>query len=315
MLPTLLHSLSAVAVVLILTACGYFCSALGWITPDAKKFLSRYLMRFAVPVMCVYSLRSNLTRELLGSSLPLLLIPAVTQLVLYLAAGLLGRRMGLVPRQNSVFTIMCSVSNAMFIGYPMCMELFGESCIPYVMLYFLVNTAFAQLVGVSGIRRAGTGTKQSVRKELVGFFTTPTVLGVLVGFLLIVVDWTPPAVIMTCARYINNTVTPLALLSAGNVIYSLKLKGLRPNRLIGLVMAFRFLIAPVICLVLCVLFGITGLARNVLVAETAMPVLTQAVVAATDYGGDEELGAQGVAISTLLCFITIPILMLLLSGV
>ena len=313
MLPTLLHSFSAVTVVLILTACGYFCSALGWITPDAKKFLSRYLMRFAVPVMCVYSLRSNLTREMLGSSLPLLIVSTVTLFILYVSSTLLGKRMGLAPRQNSVFSIMCAVSNGMFIGYPMCMELFGESCIPYVMLYFLVNTAFAQLVGVSGIRRAGTGTKQSAREELVGFFTTPSVVGVLVGFLLIIVDWTPPAVVMTCARYINDTVTPLALLSAGNVIYGLKLRELRPDRIIGLVLAFRFLIAPAICLVLCALFGITGLARDVLVVETAMPVLTQAVVAATDYGGDEELGAQGVAISTLLCFITIPLLMLFLQ--
>ncbi len=314
MLSTLLRSFSAVTVVLILTACGYFCSALGWITPDAKKFLSRYLMRFAVPMLCAYSLRANLTRELLASSLPLLIVSTVSLTVLYLSSTLLGKRMGLAPRQNSVFSIMCTVSNGMFIGYPMCMELFGESCIPYVMLFFLVNTAFAQLVGVSGIRRAGTGTKQSAREELIGFFTTPTVIGVLVGFLLVIVDWTPPAIVMTCARYINDTVTPLALLSAGNVIYSLKLKELRPNRLIVLVMAFRFLIAPAIGLALCAVFGVTGFARSVLVVEMAMPVLTQSVVAATDYGGDEELAAQGVAISTLLCFITIPILMLLLSA-
>ena len=312
MLQTLLNSLSAVAVVLILTASGYLCSALGWITPDAKKFLSRYLMRFAVPVMCVYSLRSNLTLELLGNSLALLLIPTITSFILYLSSGLLGKRMGLAPRQNSVFSIMCSVSNAMFIGYSMCMELFGESCIPYVMLYYLINTAFAQLVGVSGIRRAGAGRNHSAREEIIGFFKTPSVIGVLLGVLLIVIDWTPPAVLMTCGRYINNTVTPLALLSAGNVIYSLKLKELRLNRVLSWVMAFRFLIAPGICLVLCALFGVTGFARSVLVVQTAMPVLTQSVVAATEYGGDEELAAQGVAISTLLCFITIPILMLLL---
>lgn len=117
---------------------------------------------------------------------------------------------------------------------------------------------------------------------------------------------------MTCGRYINNTVTPLALLSAGNVIHGLKLKELRLNRVLSWVIAFRFLIAPGICLFLCTVFGVTGLARSVLVVQTAMPVLTQSVVAATEYGGDEELAAQGVAISTLLCFIVIPVLMLLL---
>ena len=43
-----------------------------------------------------------------------------------------------------------------------------------------------------------------------------------------------------------------------------------------------------------------------------MPFLNQAVVASKDYGGDGEPAAQGVAISALLCFVTIPVLMLLL---
>ena len=48
-LASLLNSFRAVGVILILTACGYVLSALGWIQPDAKRFLSKYLMRFAVP--------------------------------------------------------------------------------------------------------------------------------------------------------------------------------------------------------------------------------------------------------------------------
>lgn len=311
-LTTLLNSFRAVGVILILTACGYVLSALGWIPPDVKRFLSRYLMRFAVPVMCVYSLRTNLTLELLKSSWTLLLIPTVTSFALYGLSLLLGRWMKLDKKQNSVFAIMCAVSNAMFIGYSMCMELFGEACVPYVMTYYLVNTAFAQLVGVAGIRRSAGQDGSSPKDTLLAFFTTPSILGVLAGILLIVTDWTPPALVMSCARYINNTVTPLALITAGNIIHEIGLKKLRLDRVLSLTMAFRFLLAPALTLLLCAVFGVAGLARSVLVVQSAMPVLTQAVVAASEYGGDERLAAQGVAISTLACFIVIPILMLLL---
>lgn len=312
MIASLLHSLSAVAVILILTACGYFCSALGWITPDVKRFLSHYLMRIAVPVMCVYSLRSNLTLELLRSSWVLLLITLIMQFALYIPAWLIGRRMGLEPKRNSVFTIMCAVSNAMFIGYSMCLELFGEPCVPYVMIYYLVNSAFAQLVGVTGIQRAGGHGGRSAGEAVMSFFKTPPVIGTLLGILLILFDWTPPALLMSCARYINNTVTPLALLTAGHIIHEIGLKRLRITRLLGLVMGFRFLLAPALCLLLCALFAVTGLARSVLVVQSSMPVLTQSVVAAAEYGGDEQLAAQGVALSTLACFVVIPVLMLLL---
>ena len=39
----------------------------------------------------------------------------------------------------------------------------------------------------------------------------------------------------------------------------------------------------------------TGLAHDVLIVETAMPVVTQTVVAAAEYGADEEFAAQGAA--------------------
>ena len=55
-----------------------------------------------------------------------------------------------------------------------------------------------------------------------------------------------------------------------------------------------------------------GLARNVLLVETAMPVVTQTVVAAADYGADEQFAAQGAALSTIACFVVIPVLMLIL---
>ena len=312
MIETLLHSLNAVGVVLVLTACGYVCAALGWIKPDVKRFLSAYLMRLAVPVMCVYSLRSNLSLELLKSSWLMLLIPALCSAALFVLSGLYGRALKLDARQNSVFRIMCGVSNAMFIGYSMCIELFGEICVPYVMTYYLVNTAFAQLVGVAGIRRAGGGG-HSAKDALLSFLKTPSILGVLVGMLLIVTDLRLPTLVMSCARYVNNTVTPLALLMAGTIIYEIGLKNLRLDRVQLSVMGFRFLLAPGLCLLLCRLFAVTGLARDTLVVQTAMPVLTQAVVASTEYGGDERMAAQGVAISTLACFVVIPALMLLLQ--
>lgn len=312
MLASLLHSLRAVGVVLILTACGYFCARAGWITREVKSFLSRYIMRIAVPVMCVYSLRNSLSMELLRASGPLLLVPALVSGALWLLSGLIGRAFGLEPPRRSVFKSMCTVSNAMFIGYPMALELFGEESVLYVMLYFLINTAYAQFFCVAGIRRACSGAGGSPGAALKSFFTTPPVIGVLLGILLVVTDIRLPELVMSCARYINETVTPLALLLVGAVIHEIGLKSLRPDRVLLCAMGFRFLLAPGLTLALCALLGVEGLARSVIVVLSTMPVLVQTVVASTEYGGDEQLAARGVALSTLACFVVIPLLMLLL---
>jgi len=309
---SLLHSLSAVSVILILTACGYVFSSLGWIRPDTKAFFSRYLMRFAVPVMCVYSLRTNLTLDLLRGSGRLLLVPAVTSATLFALSYLVGRLLRLAPKQLCVFMMMSSLSNAVFIGYSMCLELFGKASTPYAMTYYLVNTSFAQFVGVTMIRRSGGYGGHSPREAVLSFLKTPPIIGVLLGILLILIDWTPPSLIMSCARYVNNTVTPLALLLSGHIIREIGWKNLRLDRTLGLCMGFRFLAAPGLCLLMCALLGVGGLGRSVLTVQTAMPVLTHTVVASAEYGGDEQLAAQGVAVTTLACFVVIPVLMLLL---
>ena len=54
-------------------------------------------------------------------------------------------------------------------------------------------------------------------------------------------------------------------------------------------MVFRFVISPALGAALCALLGIGGRVRSVYVVELAMPVMTQTVVAAAEYGADEQL--------------------------
>ena len=57
-----LHAVTSVTIILLLTATGYFCAVRGWMSPQAKRFISRFTMSVAVPCMCVYGLTNNLTR-------------------------------------------------------------------------------------------------------------------------------------------------------------------------------------------------------------------------------------------------------------
>ena len=306
-----LHAVASVTIILLLTATGYFCAAMGWMSPQAKRFISKFTMSVAIPCMCVYGLTNNLTHELLAGSLGFLLVPLLSTVGAFLLSLLVGRLLKLPRKRLGVFMMMCSVSNAIFIGLPMCTELFGEACTPYVMLYYLVNTSFVQLVGLSLVRWSGEGggfDKRMIKK----FLTTPAVIGVLVSFVLVFTGIRLPSLVMSYCKYMNNLVTPLALLLTGYIIYEIGLKNLKLDRDLAIMLLFRFLLVPGVSFALCELFGVAGLGRSVLLVETAMPVVTQTVVAAADYGADEQFAAQGAALSTLSCFVVIPVLMLIL---
>ena len=125
-----LHSVVSVAIILLLTATGYFCAARGWMGQESKAFLSKFLMSIAIPAMCVYGLTHNLTHEMIASSGKMLLVPLICCTLMFLHSFAAAKLLRLPRKSLGVFMMMASLSNCVFIGYAMCSELFGSVCTP-----------------------------------------------------------------------------------------------------------------------------------------------------------------------------------------
>ena len=231
----------------------------------------------------------------------------------FVLSFLLSKALRMERRRQGVFIVMCSLSNSMFIGYAMCTELFGEACVPYVMLFYLASTSFTQTLAMYLIRRSGERPDGAPRRSPFAFLLSPTVLAVFTGFALVLLDLNPPSFVMSYLRYMNGVVTPLALLLTGYIIYEMGWDKLKPDRDLVIALGFRFLAAPALFFLGCLLLGVEGLARDTFLAEAAMPVVTQTVVASAQYGADERFAAGGAALSTLASFLVIPVLMVLLQ--
>ena len=114
-----LHAVSSVTIILLLTATGYFCAARGWMGPQAKAFIGKFTLSVAIPCMSVYGLTNNLTRDLLVQSGSFLLVPLLGTVVITILSLLVGRLIKLPRKKLGVFMMMCSVSNAIFVGLAM----------------------------------------------------------------------------------------------------------------------------------------------------------------------------------------------------
>ncbi|MBQ8852088.1 MAG: AEC family transporter, partial [Oscillibacter sp.] len=214
-----------------------------------------------------------------------------------------------------VFVPMVGLSNTLFIGMPLSTQLFGEVCLPYVMVYYMSSTMFTQSVAVMLIERAGsvnTG-KRSVTGFFKDVFTKPPIVATFLTIIMLLVGFRPPEVIMSFAKYISSSVSSLALLYCGYIVYELGLRNIRFERGIPIMILCRLVVAPLICVAYCRLFGITGLAHDVMVVESALPVVSQITVMAGNFGADDKYAATGATLSTIGCFFTIPVLMVLLG--
>lgn len=311
---TVLNAFSACLVLLLLMSVGYFMGHKGWMTPAEKTFLSKFIMMIAVPCLCIRGLVSNLDRAGLIEAAPMMLSVLLGILVNFLLAALLMPLLKLPRKQRGVFLAMCTLSNTLFIGLPVCQQLFGDVCVPYVMVYYLVNTSLLQTLGVTIIAHYGeSGGKTTVGGFLKSFFSKPPVIAVFVAVAMILLDVKLPVTLDRFMSYLSNSVSPIALIYCGYVVYEIGLKDLRLMRGLPTMLVIRLAVAPVICLFFSHLFGVEGLARSVFAVEAALPVVSQTPVMAGAYGADDRYAAIGATLSTIGCIVTIPLLMVVLG--
>ena len=298
--------------ILLMTAAGYIFGRAGWMKHEHKPFLVKYIMNLALPCMCVSSLMSRVDRTLLFSMHKVLLVSFCAIVLLALLALPVCALLKLPRRRRGVFLVMCCVANSMFIGYPMCTALFGDAAIPYVLAYYIANTFFFQTVGVAFLDASGEGASFNMKRMLKSLFKAP-LCTIIVCIVLILFDLRLPELPLKLAKYFGDTVSPIALLYTGFVIYEMGFSNLRLERGLLGALSFRFLLAPLCCMLLCGVFGLAGEAQSVLTVEISMPVMTQTVVMSADCGADEGYAALGMTASTLACFVVIPILMAIVA--
>ena len=310
-----LHALSAVSVLLMLMSVGYLMGVKGWMTAREKRFVSRYIINIAVTCSCVVGLLNNLDHDDLAQAGLLVMSAALGVGVALLISAAAAALLRLPRKRWGVFVVMGGLSNTLFIGIPVSTELFGEVCMPYVMLYYLANTTFLQSVGILLVERSGerANTGGGAAGFLRDLVTKPPIIALLLSLVLLVVDRSLPGPVMRFAEYIGDSVSPLALIYCGFILYELGLKNLKLMPGLPVMLVLRLVIAPAICWLFCLWFGVSGLARDVFVVESALPVVSQVTVMAGAYGADEEYAAAGACLSVLACLVTIPFLMVLLG--
>ncbi|MCR5611209.1 MAG: AEC family transporter [Clostridiales bacterium] len=339
MFDTLLHSLAAVAIVMCIVALGYVFGKKGYINRGNKGLMTKLIINAGMPCLVVSNILGELDLSTLERPLLLFLMP-VLSMASTLAIGLLLAALLKPPAvRRGGFVVMCAFSNSIFVGLPMNRGLFGDAAIPFVMIFYMVNTTFFWTVGNYLINKSGAaahGEGNMGFGKLIKKLLSPPLIALFITIPLLLIQTRLNAnaafmqsftesgaypyialvqnsIVKMCG-YVGNLVTPVALLYIGAVLYEYGFKSLKPDGLMWTMMGVRFILAPAIMLALCAAFGLTGVPTGVFTVEAAMPVMSQAVVLAASCDADESFVASGMCLTTLGCFALVPILMLVMTA-
>ncbi|MFB0918999.1 MAG: AEC family transporter [Clostridiaceae bacterium] len=299
------NGLNSIYTLFILMGFGLIIKKRGVFNKTVETSIAKLLSSYIIPAMMIYNVKTQFTETFLEENIISLAAVFVMFAATIVVSQIAARVFRVNESREGIFSVMFSFSNAMFIGYPVITGIFGDAGIPYLMLFYIINTSMFWTVGVYLVSKS-EGTKlfslNTLKKIL-----NPAFIGFLIGLFLMYTDTAVHPAFMKSLQYMSSLVTPLASLYMGSVIADINFKGMLYIKDTILIILGRFLVAPVICLLICKLLNFPTLTTQVFVIMAALPVMTNASVIAGTYGKDSKFAAFMTALTTFLSIFALPL--------
>lgn len=307
-------SLQSILSIIIMISIGYFLTDKKWFDNNASKLFSKIVFNISLPALMIENLCTSFNRQKFESLSKGLVVPFISMGISYIIGIILSKVIKIKKGRRGTFASMFFVSNVIFIGLPVNLALFGEKSVPYVLLYYVANTSFFWTLGTYGISKDG----HSENNKIMSFNTlkqifSPPLIGFLVGLSIIYTGINLPKFILDTCKYLGSLTTPLSMMFIGITIYSVNLKEVKFSLDMFAILIGRFLVSPILVIILTWFFPIPDLMKQVFVIQAAMPVMTNTSIVAAKCGGDYEYAAIMTVITTITCVFVIPFYMLLLN--
>jgi predicted permease len=208
---------------------------------------------------------------------------------------------------RSAFVVAVLLTNSGNMGLPINLFAFGEPGLALASLYFPLTATISATIGVFISARGRTSGRTAIRRAL----SVPMLYAAGFGLLANALSLTFPEPLMKGINLLGRAAVPVML-----VILGMKLVEMAQDRgrnlhlpALGFVSVARLLVAPAVAFLFATLLGLSGLVRNVVVLETAMPTAVISTILATEFETDSSFAALCVLVTTIASIFTLTLLL------
>lgn len=299
---------------------GFYLAKKHIMKTEHTSALSAILVYICAPCMVVSSFTalpfSTVTLKNMGIFfLATLILQGLFTAILYL---LLRRKYD--DARYRIFTIGSVMGNVGFFGRPIVTALFGATH-PEVACYSVVFTVSMNMIIYTVGIYCLTNDKKHI--SLKSSVWNPVGLGVLIGLpLFLIKDFiTLPGVLATAVTQLGNAVnlvgsmsTPLIMFMLGIRLANVSLANLFRRPFIYLTCLMKLVVFPLFCYLLVLPFPFDPVLKASILVLASVPGASVVSSLAELYKSEQELAANVLLLTTLLCFITMPLVTLILPG-
>ncbi len=317
-------SIQSVLAIMFMIAIGYFADQKNWFDQQFSKSLSKIIMQVALPASIFMSMMEHFKpNQLANLSIGLIYSILSISIGLLLASLIVSSLKVSKGRRGLMITAM-NFANTVFIGMPLNEALFGTTSIPYLLVYYIINTIMLWTVGVWIIAADDptiNSKGQKVKFDWHHLIPAP-IWGFIVALPFIFIPWLKTHLLVsfvtTTLSKIGGLVTPLSLIYIGIMLSNFGLKNMKFDRSVIVTLFGRFVTAPVIMTILIFIGAQVGLTvipvfYKTLIIQAATPTFAVLPVLATTYHSDVQFATNIVVTSSVLFIIVVPIVMLIMG--
>jgi predicted permease len=282
--------------VFLISFAGY---VLAWRMTIDGRSLGRLLFYLATPSLVF---RSLYTTEVDLVTMQHVAIVAASVSVI---AGCAGWLVGFdQPRRERMAIVLTSaISNNGNMGIPICLFAFGQPGLALGTLYYVVASFLNNTVGVA-VASAG---KASVGAALRNSLQVPVLYAAILGLLLNQMGGEVPTPIFRAVDLMASAAVPGMLALLGVQLRSAPL--FQGQAVIWRSSLIRLVAAPLLAFALCLWLAVSGLERNVIILQAAMPTAVMSAVLATEYDTAPQLVATVIFLTTVLSMGTLSVVL------
>jgi len=304
-------ALSALLPVVLLIVVGLGAAKVGWIRASAVQDLSHLVFYVLTPAllfrtMATVKLEALDFRPVILYFTAIVLVFAGTMLVYGFTTLAAARALG------------HTFSNNIMIGIPLIGLAYGQEglviLVTLISVHALVLLSGATLVFELALARqsSAAGSSQSlartVGQAIKNSIIHPVPLPIIAGLLYAQTGWSIPTAIDKPLQLLGMALGPMALVLVGvTLAYSQLGKMLRPATRIAVV---KTMVHPLVFLAVAWVFELRGLPLVVMAVAASLPVGANVYMFAQRYGVAREEVTASIAISTGICLVTVPIMLL-----
>lgn len=283
---------------------GYFLCRAEILTKKRNKYLSNILLYIIFPIVIINSFAIKKTEYNFSGFLDSVVLALISIGVSMLVSHLIYERYFKFKygRKYPVDDIGVAFSSAGFMGIPIVASLFGQKSVFYVSAFAAILTFLQWTYGVMVM----ADSKEYVRIKKI--ITNPVLISMIVGFIIYFRNISLPPAIRMGFKLVGYANAPVVMIILGVYLAQTDVIKMFRERKIYFSAFIRLIFIPIITMFAISKIHADYTIKLITMIAVSAPVGSNVAIFAEIYGGDYKRAVKIVCLSTILCVITMPII-------